>query len=123
VEHTAGTARLAFEGGFGALERRLDRYREREGGRRPKKYFAAKRLTEGLRAPAGRSRRARRERPHRGRDGPSGSPERAGPDRRATTPVVSVYLDTRWTDAYQQERARSLLRRRLTADVGRRRTP
>jgi ribosome-associated translation inhibitor RaiA len=58
VEHTAETARLAFDGSFGALERRLERYRERErdSARHPKKYFAAKRLTEGLPAPARRSR-------------------------------------------------------------------
>jgi ribosome-associated translation inhibitor RaiA len=50
VEHTAETPRLAFDGGFGALERLLERYREREreGRRHPKKYFVAKRLTEGL---------------------------------------------------------------------------
>jgi hypothetical protein len=54
VEHTAETARLAFDGGFGALERLLERYREREreGRRHPKKYFVAKRLTEGLPAAA-----------------------------------------------------------------------
>jgi hypothetical protein len=50
VEHTAETARLAFDGGFGALERLLERYRERnrDNYRHPKKYFVAKRLTEGL---------------------------------------------------------------------------
>lgn len=59
VENTAETARLAFDGGFSALERRLARYREqdRDSRRHPKKYFAAKRLTEGLppatRAPRG----------------------------------------------------------------------
>ena len=53
VEHTAETARLAFDGGFGALERLLERYREREReGRRPKKYFVAKRLSEGVPATA-----------------------------------------------------------------------
>jgi ribosome-associated translation inhibitor RaiA len=46
VEHVATTARLAFDGAFGALERQLERYRERqrEIRRRPKKYYAAKRL-------------------------------------------------------------------------------
>jgi ribosome-associated translation inhibitor RaiA len=49
LEHTAETPRLAFDGGFTALERLLDRYRERdrESRRHPKKYFLAKRLTEG----------------------------------------------------------------------------
>ena len=59
VEHTAETARLAFDGGFGALERLLERYREREreGRRHPKKYFVAKRLSEGL-PPTARASRA-----------------------------------------------------------------
>ena len=50
VEHVAGTPRLAFDGGFDALGRLLERYRERDrdSRRRPKKYFAAKRLTEGV---------------------------------------------------------------------------
>jgi ribosome-associated translation inhibitor RaiA len=49
VEHTAETPRLAFDGGFSALERLLERYRERErdSRRHPKKYFVAKQLTEG----------------------------------------------------------------------------
>jgi putative sigma-54 modulation protein len=49
VEHTAETARLAFDAGFAALERCLERYRERDrdSRRHPKKYFVAKRLTEG----------------------------------------------------------------------------
>lgn len=49
VEHAAETPRLAFDGGFNALERLLERYRERErdSRRRPKKYYVAKRLTEG----------------------------------------------------------------------------
>lgn len=61
VEHTAETARLAFDGGFGALERLLERYREREreGHRHPKKYFVAKRLSEGLPATARASRTAK----------------------------------------------------------------
>lgn len=52
VEHTAETARLAFDGGFAMLERQLARYRirARDLRRRPKKYFIAKRLlTAGLR--------------------------------------------------------------------------
>ncbi len=55
VEDTAATARLAFDGSFAALERRLARYRirARDLSRRPKKYYVAKRLlTAGLR-PAG----------------------------------------------------------------------
>ncbi len=46
VEHTATTPRLAFDGVQESLERRLDRMRERmrDGARRPKKYFAARRL-------------------------------------------------------------------------------
>jgi hypothetical protein len=61
AEHVAGTQRLAFDGGFSALTGLLARYRDRqrESRRHPKKYFAAKRLTEGLPAPARRS-RARR---------------------------------------------------------------
>jgi hypothetical protein len=72
VEHTAETARLAFDGGFGALERRLERYREREreGGRHPKKYFVAKRLTEGLPA-AARASGAAKSGERRGRRKPS----------------------------------------------------
>ena len=61
VEHTAETPRLAFDAGFGALERLLERYREREreSRRHPKKYFAAKRVTEGLPPAAPRARAAR----------------------------------------------------------------
>lgn len=62
VEQVAETSRLAFDGAFGALERQLERYRERDRDikRRPKKYFVAKRLlTGGLQTPA-RSRRVRR---------------------------------------------------------------
>jgi len=49
VEHMAETPRLAFDGGFATLERLLERYRERsrDSRRRPKKYFVAKRLSEG----------------------------------------------------------------------------
>jgi ribosome-associated translation inhibitor RaiA len=56
VEDTAATARLAFDGSFAALERRVARYRirARDLSRRPKKYFVAKRLlATGLR-PASR---------------------------------------------------------------------
>ncbi|MBI2528347.1 MAG: HPF/RaiA family ribosome-associated protein [Candidatus Rokubacteria bacterium] len=49
VENTAATARVAFDGALGVLERQLERYRERDRDvrRRPKKYFAAKRLLGG----------------------------------------------------------------------------
>jgi ribosome-associated translation inhibitor RaiA len=52
IEDIAETPRLAFDGAIKILERQLERYRERErdSRRRPKKYFVAKRLTEG--APA-----------------------------------------------------------------------
>lgn len=62
VEQIAQTSRLAFDGAFSALERQLERYRERDRDikRRPKKYFVAKRLLAGgLQTPA-RSRRVRR---------------------------------------------------------------
>jgi len=62
VEQVAETSRLAFDGAFGALERQLERYRERDRDikRRPKKYFVAKRLLAGgLQTPT-RSRRVRR---------------------------------------------------------------
>ena len=62
VEQVAETTRLAFDGAFGALERQLERYRERDRDikRRPKKYFVAKRLLAGgLQTPT-RSRRVRR---------------------------------------------------------------
>jgi len=62
VEQLAETSRLAFDGAFGALERKLERYRERDRDikRRPKKYFVAKRLLTGeLQTPA-RSKRVRR---------------------------------------------------------------
>src|ERR1700693_2643751 len=63
VEQVAETTRLAFDGAFGALERQLERYRERDRDfkRRPKKYFVAKRLLAGgLQTPA-RSKRVRRK--------------------------------------------------------------
>ena len=49
VEEMAETPRLAFDGAFKALERQIERYRERDrdSRRHPKKYFVAKRLTEG----------------------------------------------------------------------------
>jgi len=49
VEHSAATVRAAFDGAFAALERRLERYRERDRDERrhPKKYFVAKRLLGG----------------------------------------------------------------------------
>jgi len=45
VEHVAETLITAFDGALDVLERRLTRTleREREAGRRPKKYYAAKR--------------------------------------------------------------------------------
>jgi ribosome-associated translation inhibitor RaiA len=63
VEQVAETTRLAFDGAFGALERQLERYRQRDRDfkRRPKKYFVAKRLLAGgLQTPA-RSKRVRRK--------------------------------------------------------------
>jgi ribosome-associated translation inhibitor RaiA len=62
VEQVAETSRLAFDGAFAALERRLERYRERDrdNKRRPKKYFVARRLLAGgLQTPT-KSRRVRR---------------------------------------------------------------
>ena len=62
VEQVAETSRLAFDGAFAALERQLERYRERDrdNKRRPKKYFVAKRLlTGGLERP-GQPKRVRR---------------------------------------------------------------
>ncbi len=46
VEHVAETPRLAFDGSYDALLRRLERYRERarDNRRHPKKYYAAKRV-------------------------------------------------------------------------------
>ena len=46
VENVAEAPRQAFDLSFDALERQLQRYgeRQRESRRRPKKYFAAKRL-------------------------------------------------------------------------------
>jgi ribosome-associated translation inhibitor RaiA len=62
VEQVAETSRLAFDGACAALERQLERYRERarDSQRHPKKYFVAKRLLAGgLQTPA-RSKRVRR---------------------------------------------------------------
>ena len=49
VEDVASTPRLAFAAGLTKLERRLRRTREtaRESKRRPKKYFAARRVLAG----------------------------------------------------------------------------
>ncbi len=49
VEHVADTPRRAFDASFAALERQLAKYRElgTERTRRPKKYYAAKRLLTG----------------------------------------------------------------------------
>ncbi len=61
VEQTEATQRAAFDGAFAALERRLERYRERDrdSRRHPKKYFVAKRLLESRAAPViKRSRKA-----------------------------------------------------------------
>ncbi len=46
AEDSAANPRLAFDGAMASLGRQLERYRERqrERGRRPKKYYAAKRL-------------------------------------------------------------------------------
>src|SRR5262249_23982741 len=62
VDRVAPTSRLAFDGAFASLERQLERYRQRNRDikRRPKKYFAAKRLlTAGLEK-AGAPARAKR---------------------------------------------------------------
>jgi len=68
VEHTAETARLAFDGSVATLSRELVQYRERdrEDKRHPKKYFAARRLlierepkATGAPEPGRRSARAR----------------------------------------------------------------
>ena len=63
VEQVAETSRLAFDGAFGALERQLERYRQRDRDfkRRPKKYFAAKRLLAGGPQTPARSKRVRRK--------------------------------------------------------------
>lgn len=60
VERTAVTPRLAFDAAFAALERQIERYRERDrdSKRHPKKYFAARRLLAGEAPPP--RKRARR---------------------------------------------------------------
>ena len=62
VEQVAETSRLAFDCAFAALERRLERYRERDrdSKRRPKKYFVAKRLLTGGLGPTVQPKRVRR---------------------------------------------------------------
>jgi len=59
VERAAVTRRQAFTDGFAALERRLQRYRQRDrdSRRHPKKYYAAKRITELEMAPPRRAKR------------------------------------------------------------------
>jgi ribosome-associated translation inhibitor RaiA len=49
VEAVAENARRAFDGALAKLERRIERYRERprDRQRRPKKYYAARRLLTG----------------------------------------------------------------------------
>lgn len=48
VEHLGAAPQDAFDGALPVLERQLERYRERqrESRRRPKKYYAARRLLE-----------------------------------------------------------------------------
>lgn len=62
VEQVAESGRLAFDGAFAALERQLERYRERarDSRRHPKKYFVAKRLLTGGPEKSGRPKRVRR---------------------------------------------------------------
>jgi ribosome-associated translation inhibitor RaiA len=52
VEKTAQTRRAAFDEAVKALDRQLDRYRERDrdSRRHPKKYFVAKRLIASVSA-------------------------------------------------------------------------
>jgi ribosome-associated translation inhibitor RaiA len=49
VEHVAESPRLAFDGAFDSVRRQVDRRRDerRDQARRPKKYYAARRLLEG----------------------------------------------------------------------------
>jgi len=56
VEHVAETSLTAFDGALDTLERRLTRTRkrEREAGRRPKKYYVAKRVLASGEPKAGR---------------------------------------------------------------------
>jgi ribosome-associated translation inhibitor RaiA len=48
-EHVAPTARLAFDGAFESIRRQVGRRKAQriDRARRPKKYYAAKRLMEG----------------------------------------------------------------------------
>ena len=57
VEHVAPAQGTAFDGALDALEHRLaqGRRREREAGRRPKKYYVAKRALTGELPGAGRT--------------------------------------------------------------------
>ena len=57
VEHVAPAAGTAFDGALDALEHRLvqGRRRDREAGRRPKKYYVAKRALTGELPGAGRT--------------------------------------------------------------------
>jgi hypothetical protein len=56
VEHLAPTSKTAFDGALDMLEHRLAqaRRREREAGRRPKKYYVARRAQTGELPGAGR---------------------------------------------------------------------
>lgn len=56
VEHVAETSLTAFDGALDTLEHRLTRTRkrEREAGRRPKKYYVAKRVLATGEPQAGR---------------------------------------------------------------------
>jgi ribosome-associated translation inhibitor RaiA len=60
VHDVATTRRLAFDGALDKLDRQLgrDRGRRRERSRRPKKYYAAKRLLTGEPEPSGEQRSA-----------------------------------------------------------------
>ena len=57
VEHVAPAAGTAFDGALDTLEHRLaqGRRRDREAGRRPKKYYVAKRALTGELPGAGRT--------------------------------------------------------------------
>ena len=57
VEHVAPAQGTAFDGALDALEHRLTqgRRRDREAGRRPKKYYVAKRALSGELPGAGRT--------------------------------------------------------------------
>jgi ribosome-associated translation inhibitor RaiA len=57
VEHVAPAAAMAFDGALDTLENRLAqrKRREREAGRRPKKYYAARRALSGELPSSGRT--------------------------------------------------------------------